>query len=130
MKANDLKRITALYYRSVRVRDVDGFVDLFAAGGVSYDPIGAPPHVGHSGIRAFLSGILALCEHLDIAPLESVFYENRASVTWYALAVGRNGSKTEFGGVDVFTFEPGGKISTLHAFWDDTPVIKALTSGS
>jgi steroid delta-isomerase len=128
MNTNDLLRITALYYRTIRVSDVDAFVNLFASDGVSHDPVGAPPHVGRDGVRAFLTGILGLCEQLDIASVKAVFYRNSAAVTWSALAIGKNGSKVEFGGIDVFVFDRDLRIATLHAFWDAKPVINALTA--
>ncbi len=128
MSTNDLQRLTSLYYRSIRISDVDGFVDLFATDGVSHDPVGAPPHVGHDGVRAFITGVLGLCEQLDIAPVETVFYQNSAAVSWSAFALGKNGSRTEFGGIDVFTFDRDFRIATIHAFWDAAPVMNALTA--
>jgi len=128
MSTNDLQRLTALYYRSIRVYDVDGFVSLFASDGVSHDPVGAPPHVGHDGVRAFLTGVLGLCEQLDIAPVETVFYQNSAAVAWSAFAIGKNGSRTEFGGIDVFTFDRDLRIASLYAFWEAAPLMKALAA--
>ena len=128
MSTNDLQRVTALYYRSIRVSDVDGFVSLFASDSVSHDPVGAPPHVGHDGVRAFLTGVLGLCEQLDIVPVETMFYQNSAAVTWSAFALGKNGSRTEFGGIDVFTFDRDFRIATIRAFWDAAPLMKALTA--
>jgi steroid delta-isomerase len=116
------------YYRCVRTGDIEGFVNLFSQNGISHDPVGAPPHVGETGLRTFLEDILKLCEHLDIAPLESDFFNDCASVKWSALAIGKNGTKTEFSGIDIFTFNQEGKIVTLHAFWDAEPVMAALTS--
>ena len=128
MNTDDLQRVTALYYRSIRVSDVDAFVSLFASDGISHDPVGPPPHVGHDGVRAFLTGVLGLCAQFDIVPLKTLLFKNSVAVTWSAFAVGKNGSKTEFGGIDVFTFDRDFRIATLHAFWDATPVIKALTA--
>ncbi len=128
MNTDDLQRVIALYYRSIRVSDVDGFVSLFASDGVSHDPVGAPPHVGHDGVRAFLTGVLGLCAQLDIAPMETVFHQNSAAVTWSAFALGKNCSRTEFGGIDVFTFDRDLRIASLHAFWDATPLMKALAA--
>ena len=124
----DLQQLTARYYRLIRMADVDGFVDLFAPDGVSHDPVGAPPHVGHDGVRAFLTGVLGLCEQLDIVPVDTVCAHNRAAVTWSAVARGKNGSQTEFGGIDVFTFDQDRRIASLYAFWDATPVMHALTA--
>ena len=128
MNTNDLQQMTARYYRLIRLGDVDQFVDLFAPDGVSHDPVGAPPHVGHDGVRAFLTGVLGLCERLDITPTEILCYQNRAAVTWSALAHGKNGSTTEFGGIDVFTFNQNRRITSLYAFWDAAPVMNALTA--
>ena len=128
MSTKDLQRLTALYYRLIRIGDVDGFVGLFAPDGISHDPVGAPPHVGHDGVRAFLTGVLGLCEQLDIAPVETVCDHNRAAVTGNALARGKNGSQTEFSGIDVFTFDQDRRIASLYAFWDAMPVMNALTA--
>ena len=128
MSTNDLQRLTALYYRLIRMSDVDGFVGLFAPDGVSHDPVGAPPHVGHDGVRDFVTGVLGLCEQLDIVPVEIVCDHNRAAVTWSAVAHGKNGSETEFGGIDVFTFDQDLRIASLYAFWDAAPLMNALTA--
>lgn len=127
MNTTDLCRLTSDYYQLIRFSDVDGFVALFAPDGVSHDPVGAPPHVGHDGVRAFLTGVLALCEQLDIVPVETVCHHTCVAVTWSAVARGKNGSRTEFGGIDVFTVDQKGRITSLYAFWDATPVMNALT---
>ena len=128
MSTDDLQRLTARYYQVIRMSDVDGFVGLFAADGIMHDPVGAPAHVGHDGIRAFLTSILGLSEQLDIVPVETVCDQHRAAVTWSALALGKNGSHTEFGGIDVFTFNQDLQIVSLYAFWDATPLMNALTA--
>lgn len=128
MNTNDLLRVTARYYQLIRMADVDGFVGLFAPDGVSHDPVGTPPHVGHDGVRAFLTGVLGLCERLDITPIETVCDHHRAAVTWSATARGKNGSTTEFGGIDVFTVDQDLRIASLYAFWDAVPVMNALTA--
>ncbi len=128
MSTNDLQRLIALYYRLIRMADVDGFVGLFAHDGVSHDPVGAPPHVGHDGVRAFLTGVLGLCKQLDIVPVDTVCAHSRAAVTWSAVAHGKNGSQTEFSGIDVFIFDQDRRIASLYAFWDATPVMHALTT--
>ena len=128
MDTHHLQQLTDIYYRLIRLGDVDGFVDLFAPDGVSHDPVGAPPHVGHDGVRAFLTGVLGLCEQLDIVPVETVCDQHRVAVTWSAVARGTNGSRTEFGGIDVFTFDQNLRIASLYAFWDAVPVMNALTA--
>lgn len=101
---------------------------MFSPNGVSHDPVGAPPHVGETGLRTFLEDILRVCTHLNITPLESDFFNDCAWVKWSAVAIGQNGTKADFNGVDIFTFDRAGKIVTLHAFWDAEPVMAALTS--
>ncbi|MFZ5863917.1 MAG: nuclear transport factor 2 family protein [Nitrospirota bacterium] len=128
MSTNDLHQVTARYYQLIRMADVEGFVGLFAGDGVSHDPVGAPPHVGHDGVRAFLTGVLGLCEKLDIVPVDIVFDQNRAAVTWNATARGKNGTKTKFSGIDVFTFDQDLRIASLYAFWDAGPVMEVLTA--
>lgn len=121
-----LERNLNLFYRSIRVADVDGVVKLFATGAIMHDHVGAPPHSGHEGVRAFLTGVWGMCERFDISALETIYFENSAAVTWAAYAIGKNGARLEFGAIDVLRFNDNMEIVSLHAFWDPGPVLTAL----
>jgi ketosteroid isomerase-like protein len=128
MNRQELERTVSLFYRSIRVADLERAVTLFAKDAVMHDPVGAPAHVGHDGIRKFLTGVLALCRRFDIAERATISHESSAAVTWAAYALGNNGAQVKFGGIDVFRFNDGAEIVSLHAFWDAGAILPVLES--
>jgi steroid delta-isomerase len=51
---------------------------------------------------------------------------NDAAVRWEGIGQGKNGQVVTFWGIDVIRVNPAGKIQSVYAFWDPTPVWKAI----
>jgi steroid delta-isomerase len=116
------------YFAAIRAMDVERWVATFAPDAVSHDPVGAPPHQGHAGLRQFLTGVLSLFESAGLTE-DSVFIAgNSAAVKWTGRGVGRNGRSVSFEGIDVIEFNEEGKIVSVRAFWDPGPTVTAVTT--
>ncbi len=53
-----IEQTVAAYFAALRAMDVDAFAATFAPEGVTHDPLGMPPSVGHTAIRQFIAGSL------------------------------------------------------------------------
>lgn len=120
----------ARFYAALRSNDVDAWLAVFAENAVAHDPVGAPPHRGRDGLTAFLSGILQRFETFGLTEDDVFQAPFSAAVKWTGRGRGRNGRPVEFHGIDVFEFDPEGKISSLDAYWDAAPVMATLAAPS
>ena len=118
------------YYETIRARDIESCVALFAENAVSYDPLGMPPHHGRASVREFLESLFSLTETFALTETSVLAAGNVAAVSWTAQAAGKNGRSISFEGIAVITMDGDGKISSLCAFWDAPPVFAVLTSGA
>ena len=119
----------AAYFATIRAMDVDAFVAMFAADGISHDPVGAPPHVGHAAIRQFAEGIFGLFETVGLTEDQVFVGGNGAAVKWTGRGRGKNGAAVTFEGVDVIELNDAGTIQLMRAYWDPAPVLAKITPG-
>jgi steroid delta-isomerase len=114
------------FYAALRANDVAAWLDTFASEAIAHDPVGMPPHHGHEGLRAFLSGVLEQFASFRLTEEDVFLAPNGAAVKWTGRGQGRNGRPVEFSGIDVFDFNGDGKICLLKAYWDAAPVLATL----
>ena len=120
--------VVARFYAALRSNDVEAWLANFAADAIAHDPVGEPPHHGHTGLRNFLSGVLGQFETFGLTE-DNVFHAPQgAAVQWTGRGRGRNGRPVEFHGIDVFEFDHDGKILSLKAYWDAAPVMATLSA--
>ena len=118
----------ARYFAALRSQDADAIVATFADDAVSHDPVGAPAHVGHAGIHAFMSRVLGLFETVGLTENQVFIVPGGAAVKWTGQGRGKNGRDITFEGIDVLEINAAGKIQTLRAYWDPSPMIAAVTT--
>ena len=121
-----LAAVVARFYAAVRSKDVEAWVALFAADASAVDPVGTPPHHGHDGLRAFLSGVLQHFETFGLAENSVYFVSGGAAVKWTGVGRGKNGRDITFEGIDVFVFDSEARIQSLAGYWDAAPVLAAI----
>jgi steroid delta-isomerase len=116
----------AEYFAAIRALDADRFVAVFASDGITNDPVGTPPVVGHEALRGFITHIF--CSFKSVALTESEVYINGASAAahWTGHAVAPSGREIDFAGIDVIDTNEDGKITLVRAFWNPAPVFAAL----
>jgi steroid delta-isomerase len=106
------------YYDALRALDADAFVGTFAADVVSEDPVGAPAHVGHAGVRQFLCGLAATFSKVEMSQDFTSIAGDRAAVKWSVDGTLADGREVHFEGIDVFQFGADAKIQRLWGYWD------------
>jgi steroid delta-isomerase len=121
-----LKQTIASYFAATRAMDAEAFVDAFAPDAVSHDPVGTPPHQGQEAIRQFITGVMSGFETVGLTENNVFISGNSAAVMWTGRGRTKSGRDIVFEGIDVIEGNQDGKIQTLKAFWDPTPVMAAL----
>ena len=122
-----ITEIIGRFYAALRSHDVAAWLDTFAEDAIAHDPVGMPPHYGHEGLKAFLSGVLAQFVSFGLTEDDVFHAPNSAAVRWTGRGHGRNGRTVQFSGIDLFEFDGNGKIRLFKAYWDAAPVLATLT---
>ena len=120
---NSCEQTVAEYFAAIRALDPDRWANTFTPDATSEDPVGAPPMVGHEALRNFLGHIKASFASVSLAEDTVNFEGPTATVNWTGKAIGHDGRIVDFNGVDVITCNDAGKITTVKAYWDPTPVM-------
>jgi len=118
MSTETVEQTLNAYYAALNDLASDAFVDTFAPDAVSNDPVGAPPHEGHAGIRQFINGIAGAFSKVDMSQDFTSIAGDRAAVKWTVNGVLGDGRRVTFEGIDVFEFGADGKIQRLWGYWD------------
>lgn len=124
---NTIDQTVSDYFAALRAMDIEAWVNTFAPTATSNDPVGAPPLVGHDGVRTFITGVFSLFTTLGLTE-DTVFINgDTAAIKWTGAGVGKNGAAVTFEGIDVITVdEATGKITLVNAYWDPTPALTAV----
>lgn len=123
MSRETVEQTLNAYYAALNNLEPDAFVDTFAPDAVSNDPVGAPPNVGHAGVRQFISGIQAAFSKVDMSQDFTSIAGDRAAVKWTVNGVLADGRNVTFAGIDVFEFNTDGKIQNLWGYWDPSVLL-------
>lgn len=122
----DMSKAIRGYFAAIRAMDVEGCVTAFAPDGVSYDPVGAPPTVGHEALRQFFSAIIGMFESVGLTEDHVFIAGDGAAVKWTGRGKGKNKRDIRFEGIDVFEFNDVGLIQTVRAYWNPAEVMIQL----
>ncbi len=118
----------AEYFAGLRAMDTERCVALFAPEAIQIDPVGTPPNVGTEAIRGFFDTIFTSFKLLSLTEASVHALGTSAAIKWTGRAEGPTGKSVEFQGVDVLDCDEAGKIISVRAFWDTTPVMAVLES--
>jgi steroid delta-isomerase len=127
MSHTTCKQAVAEYFSALRAMDVDRWVNIFAPGAESHDPVGTPPLVGHEALRQFLTEIFSAFETVGLTEDHIFVTGDIAAVKWTGLGRGRNGKDVIFEGIDIIECNPEGKIISVRAYWNPAPVVAEVT---
>jgi steroid delta-isomerase len=124
---NSTAQAVTEYFAALRAMDTDRWVDTFAPTATSNDPVGAPPLVGHEGVRAFITGVFSLFTTVGLTENSVFINDSTAAVKWTGSGLGKNGAAVTFEGIDVITVDQAtGKITLVNAYWNPSPVLIAV----
>lgn len=126
MSPEDISRAVKAYFAALRAMDVEAWVATMAPDVVSYDPVGAPPSVGHDGMRQFFAGITGAFEKVGLTEDHVFIAGNSAAVKWTGTGRGKNKRDVRFEGIDVIDFNDQGLIETVRAYWNPAEVMMQL----
>ncbi len=114
------------YFAAIRAMDQRALVNTFAEDATSYDPVGAPPTVGHQKLGEFFETITGAFKEVGLTENEVFIAGNGAAVKWTGLGTSKQGKKVRFEGIDVFEINENGKIQTLHGYWNPAEMVAQL----
>lgn len=114
------------YFAAIRAMDQQAWVNTFAEDAVSYDPVGAPPIIGHEKLAEFFQQITSAFKEVGLTEDEVFIAGDAAAVRWTGRGVSQGGKKVHFAGIDVFEVNEAGKIQTLHAYWNAAEMMAQL----
>ena len=126
MSKEQIEKTVSSYFAAIRSMNAEAFVAVFATDTVSHDPVGAPPVSGYDGLRKFFKGMEATFSQLIMTETAVYINQNEAAVHWQAEGTGQNGKTTHFSGINLFTCNGEGKISSLRAYWDPRAMMAQL----
>ena len=106
--------------------DAEAWVATFAPDATNYDPVGAPPTVGHDALRQFFAAIAGAFKTVALTEDHVFIAGDGAAVKWTGTGTGKNGRDVRFEGIDVFEFNPEGLIQTMRAYWNPAEVLMQL----
>ncbi|MGH9049392.1 MAG: SgcJ/EcaC family oxidoreductase [Acidimicrobiia bacterium] len=106
------------YVDAYRQDSVEALLATFAPDAVWHDPVGAPPHEGQEGIRAFWDQIHTMAERIVLEPKDIVVCGNEAAMVFTINAQVEGGGGMAFDAIDTFVVDDDAKITLLKAYWD------------
>jgi steroid Delta-isomerase len=99
-------------------KDPEAVVALFAPDASVEDPIGTSPHVGHDAIRAFYTASMQTGAKLALdGPVRIA--ANHAAFA-FTVHLHWDGSDKRVEVIDTFTFDEGGKVTAMRAYFGPT----------
>jgi steroid delta-isomerase len=114
---DDLRGRIAAYVDALNTRDPDAIAALFAEDAVQADPASDPPNRGRAAIAAFFEGSVAASDDWTFAA-EAVHTCAAQVAIDFRIDVETGGSTMTISGIEVFTFDDDGLITSVYAYWD------------
>jgi steroid delta-isomerase len=128
MSPEVISRVIKDYFAATRTMDMEAWLATFAPDATSYDPVGAPPTIGHDDLRQFFAAILAAFDKVGLTEEHIFIAGNGAAVKWTGRGKGKNGREVRFEGIDIFELNEEGLIQTIRAYWNPAEVMLQLQS--
>jgi steroid delta-isomerase len=126
MSPEIISKAIKAYFAAIRSMDGEAWLATFAPNATSYDPVGAPPTVGHDALRQFFAAIVAPFDKVGLTEDHVFIAGNGAAVKWTGRGKGKNGRDVRFEGIDIFEFNEEGLIQTVRAYWNPAEVMMQL----
>ena len=114
------------YFAATRAMDKEAWLQAFAEGSVSNDPVGSPALDTAEKRSAFFDGITGAFEKVGLQENQVFVAGNGAAVKWTGTGTGKNGRDVTFEGIDVFEMNEEGKIKNMWAYWNPAMMMADL----
>ncbi len=96
----------------------DKWVELFAEDATVIDPVPSEPHVGRAAIGAFWTGLSGMADRLTLHQHGLHVCGTEAALVYTLTLETDGGAGTKLDGVEIFTVNDEGLITSARAYWD------------
>lgn len=103
------------YLELVAKGQVDDVVGLYADDATVEDPAGGEVHIGREAIHGFYANLLGAKSETDVVTLRALGHE--AAFFWALIVDLGEGGKMRIEIISVMSFDDGGKITSMKAYW-------------
>ena len=122
MNYEDAAGVCETYIRSLVASDVEAILELFAEDAVVEDPVGSECRVGKAALRDFYSGAVRGIADAKMTGQPRLAANEVAFP--FEVTAGQPGSEIVIAIIDVFRFNPEGKVDSMRAFWGSENMAK------
>jgi len=126
MSPEVVSKAVKAYFAATRAMDIPAILSTFAEDAITYDPVGTPPNKGHKKIEEFFQTVMIAFKEVGLAEDQVFIAGNEAAVKWTGRGISKQGRKVHFEGIDVIEVNEGGRIQTLHAYWNPAEMVAQL----
>ena len=112
-----MKALVQRYVERHTARDIDGVMSCFASDASVWDPADGEPFVGADAIRTFFAGTHEMAEQFDLALTGPIACCGPFAAFTMSAKVKIGEMRTEIDIVEVMTFNDGGLVSEMRAYW-------------
>ena len=116
--ADTIRATVEGYCAAFTAGDRDAYVGLFAEDAWIEDPVGSPRRDGHEAIGAFFDESSGLADSVELRQTGPVRVAAGECAFPMQARPNIGGATFVVDIIDVMTFDDGGKITTMRAFWD------------
>jgi steroid delta-isomerase len=116
--SDELRAFIATYVSTLNSRDPDGIAALFAEDAVQADPVSSPPNIGRDAIRVFFTASIGASEGWTFSAPTVHTCGNQVAIN-FQIMVKSSGTTMTIEGIEVFTVDHDGLISSANAYWDE-----------
>ncbi len=116
------------YVTAFSARERDAWLAVFAEEASVIDPVPAEPSTGRNAIGAFWDGMTSMADRIVLVQRGLHVCGDQAAME-YTLTLGpADGGGMSFKGVEIFTVDDGGLITSAVAYWDPSEIHPAEPS--
>jgi steroid delta-isomerase len=126
MSPEIISQTVKAYFAALRAMDEKAWVNTFAEDAVSYDPVNAPPLIGHQKLAEFFQSVTGAFEEVGLTEDQVFIAGNSAAVKWTGRGISKKGRKVLFEGIDIIEVNDAGQIQTLRAYWNPAEMMAQL----
>ncbi len=114
------------YFAALNAGNREEWINCFAPEGGIEDPAGSSPQVGRASLGCLYDAIMGPLARVDFRPMAVHICGNRAAVAWQAALTATNGRGTVCDGIDIFEFNPAGRIFKVTGYWNPEAAFHSL----
>lgn len=112
--ADHIRGVFERYVKHLSAGDVEGVVAMYHDDATVEDPIGSEPHRGREAIRRFYAASAGHFAMKLTGPVRVAGHEAAAPMR---VLLGPEGARKAIDVIDLMTFDEGGAITSMRAFW-------------